>query len=270
MAEKLPVVATIVDAFAVLRLLTPAIARFGWLTLVVVTGQFILVNLVMSAHGDEPQPGPLAVALLITILLGFCNLPVLTSVHRLVLQGDAARAGLTLRREEWLFLWSGFRMLPMLLLVAVPIGLMFGLLTAAIVVAMKDSGVPAAIVLVPLRLMVAAGIVAFACRYLLIFPAAAIGRQLTLGEAAALLKGNVLRLCLILIPVWFIGWLPQVFLRFLVDVLPLTGALLGACCSTVSTILFAVTLSLVFRRLTDVPAAGRPAGFPNSKEECER
>lgn len=251
MAEKLPVMATVVDAFATLRVLAPSISRFGWLTLVVMTGQFILINLTVTAQGDMPEPGPLIVALLFTIVLGFVNLPVMTSVHRLVLQGQGARAGLTLGREEWLFFWSGFRMLPMLLLVAVPIGLMLGIVTAMINIAMKDSMVPVAIMLFPLRLAVAAGVIAFACRYFLIFPAAAIGRRLSLGDAAGLLNGNVLRLCLILVPVWFIGWLPQVVLGVLIDVLPLTGALLGACCSTVSTLLFAVTLSLVYRRLAN-------------------
>ncbi len=249
MAEKLPVVATVVEALATLRFLMPAISRFGWLTLVAMTGQFLLVDGMAAAPDDAPQPGRLILALLVTIVLGFVNLPVMTSVHRLVLQGPGARAGLTLRREEWLFFWSGFRMLPMLLLVAVPIGLLLGFSATVIAVVMKDSPGSSVIVLFFLRLLAVAGIMVFSCRYFLIFPAAAIGRKLTLGDAAGLLKGNVLRLCLILIPVWFSGWLPQVLLRFLVDTLPLTGALLAACCSTVSTILFAVTLSLVFRRL---------------------
>jgi hypothetical protein len=254
MSEKLPIVATVTESVAALRHLAPSIARFGWLTLVVMTVQFIVVNAEMAAERETPGLGPLVIALLIAFVLGIVNLPVITSVHRLVLQGPGARAGLALRREEWLFFWSGVRLVPMLLLVALPAGLALGIASAALAMGLRDSGFPAVLIVFPLQLLVAAGIAAFACRYLLIFPAAAIGLTLKLGDAASLLDGNVLRLCLVLVPVWITGWLPQFILRAATNILPLTGALLGACCSTISTMLFAVTLSVVFRRL----AAGPP------------
>ncbi len=253
MAENLPIVPTIANAFATLRFLAPAIARFGWLTLVVMTGQFILLDLMATTPDDAAPAGSPVVILVITLLLGLLNLPVLTSVYRLVLQGAGARTGFRLGREEGLFLWSGFRMLPMLVAVALPTGLLLGFFSAVLAAAIKGEGGGggAAFLLFCLRVAAAVGIVAFACRYLLIFPAAAVGRKLSLHDAAALLKGNVLRLCLILLPVWFLGWLPRFLLQFLADVLPLTAALLGACCSTVSTFLFAVTLSVVFLRLSE-------------------
>lgn len=257
MPEKLPVVATIVETISTLRLLTSAIARFGWLTLVAMTAQFILADVVLANESDKSSSDLMIVGFLCAIL-GLLNLPVITSVHRLVLHGAHARTGLALRREEGLFLWAGLRMVPVLLMVAIAIGLVFGFLSGIISVAMKESALPAAIVLGPLQAAEAALITLFSCRYFLIFPAAAVGRTLKLGDAAALLNGNVLRLCAILVPVWVTGWLPQLIAHILADSLPLTGALLGACFGTISTMLFAVSLSLVFRRLSDVPDATSP------------
>ncbi|PKU23877.1 hypothetical protein [Telmatospirillum siberiense] len=251
MAEKLPVAATIAAAFAAFRALAPAIARVGWLMLVVMTAQFLLLDTAAVVEDDPPRPGPLIAKLLITIALGVANLPVLTSVHRLVLQGSSARMGFFLRREEWLFFWSGFRMLPILVLVALPVSLVLGFLSTLLVAAGQDGDLALEALLLLSRILAAIAIVVFACRYLLIFPAAAIGWKLPLRDAAALLKGNLPRFCLILFPIWFAGWLPQFLLSFLGGRLPLTSALLGACCSTISTLLFSVTLALIFRRLAD-------------------
>lgn len=250
MSEKLPVVATIAEAVGVFRALAPVIARVGWLTLVVMTAQFLLLDDAAIPMDDPPRAGPLVLLLLVSILLGIANLPVLTSVHRLVLLGPQARTGFTLRREEWLFFWSGFRMLPMLFVVAVPVSLVLGVLSTFLAAAAQDESLVLGGVLLLARVLAAIAIVVVACRYLLIFPAAAVGRTLSLRDGASLLKGNLLNFCLILFPIWFVGWLPQFLLSFLGDLLPLTTALLSACCSTVSTLLFSVTLALVFRRLT--------------------
>jgi hypothetical protein len=258
MTEKLPVIATVVDACSTLRFLTPAIARFGWLTVVTMTAQFLLANLLSPAAGDMSSFDLVIIAFL-SAFLGLINLPVITSIHRLVLQGAGARAGFAVRREEWQFLWSGFRMLPLLVVMALVIGVAFSLLSAAIASAMKNPALSEVDILAPLQILEAVAITFFASRYFLLFPAAAIGKPLKLRDAAKLLKGNVMRLCVILLPVWITGWLPQLIQRVLAASLPLTSALLGACSSTVSTMLFAVTLSLVFRHLVD--GAARDEGI---------
>lgn len=259
MAEKLPVVATITEAVAVFRALAPDIARVGWLTLVVMTAQSMLFDgaVVMQEPSDE---GDWLGRFLFTFSLGLLNLPVLTSVHRLVLQGQGGRVGLVIAREEGMFLWAGFRMLPMIMLAALPIGVILGLSSTLLAAAVQEGDGGAALLLVVLRMLSSVALALFACRYLLVFPAAAVGRKLSLAEAARLLKGRLLGFCLILFLVWFASWLPQVPLFFLARVIPMTAALLSACCGTISTLLFAVTLALVYRRLAGEPDAGPSDG----------
>jgi hypothetical protein len=87
-------------------------------------------------------------------------------------------------------------------------------------------------------------------RFLLIFPAAAIGVTLSLRQSRTLVKGSAGRLFFNLALAFVAGWLIGLFCDLLPSELWIVKSVVIGIVGVVSAILFAFILSLSFRRLT--------------------
>lgn len=255
MAEKLPVFATVVEAYRVLVNHLDRVASYVWLTtLLFAATDYLLVRMVAAgqlAGGKATGHAPLLLAGsavgVATMILG---VPVATCTHRLVLLGRRARTGVALHHEEWGYLWTAVKLLPRCLLAGL---VAFLPVVAAVVVLLSRHMAPAlvTVIVTPLQILAAIGMAMFLTRYQLALPAVAIGRRLAFGQSARLLQGNVLRLFFAV----FWASLPFYVVHALLGFLAAPGGipihLLQGMASSAAVVLWAICLSIAYRRLAD-------------------
>jgi hypothetical protein len=247
MPEKLPVFATIGEAFELLeangrRLLLPGvlIALLG----TVEQGMISTMGL-GSAH---PETARFLYLVPVMLLYFVFSLPFLTSAHRSVLQGERGRTGLGFDHEEWLFFLSMLRLIGVALLIGVILAVIIGVITAILIAG--NTGQTAALSAVSgITIVMYAAMGLVVCRYMLILPAAAIGEWLTLGAAGRLLKGNLWRLFFALAIIWVAASLVRLIAALLGSDLWIVQAILLGVVYAISTALTAFILSLAYRRL---------------------
>ncbi len=242
MGGKIPVIETVRQAFQLLRteghrILVVGAAVALWMALQQV--------LIIKMGQDVSSPNKLRLLYLfpLSFLSSVVILPLITSAHRIVLQWEGGRTGWGFRREEWVYFLGWLRLFVPILVASLICGVII-VLTAII---SRNSHV--GFLMAPLRIVLVAALILVMCNYMLILPAAAIGKKLPLRRSSKLLKGNNLRLILAFAMVQTPGWLINFGLNRLgADFWMFKAALTGVV-STFSAVLFAFLLSLAYRRL---------------------
>jgi len=110
MAETIPVVATIGEALRLLRWEGHRVLLLGAaLALASVVERALIIQ--MGIDTNHPDLAQLLPLLPMALPYAILSLPLVTSAHRIVLQGERGRTGLTFGREEWLYVCGGLRLL---------------------------------------------------------------------------------------------------------------------------------------------------------------
>ena len=203
MSEKLPVFATVGEAFHCLRkynlrimpymAAVMAVFGVGW-------AAFSTIVLQGDTSRSTGSQSPLMAffGFLLNVAFFVALLPVITSFQRLVLQGSGARVGFAYRREEWMEVRAVGRLIAVSFLGAFAIMVFLGL------VGVLAPWVPP-LVSPPLLFVC----VIICVRWTLVMPAAAVGEHLTLGAAYGLVKGNFWRFLAVMLLLGLMITIPQ-------------------------------------------------------------
>lgn len=256
MSEKLPVFATLGEAFRCLRghwrrILPHVVALVIILLAVVVVavmmgaGAFLLGK--MNNAAMHPTMAFSVVMPVLMLGFGIAIFPVSNSLYRIVVQGEEARFGFGYGREEWMSLWAMLRlwagMVGIFLLLAIPVG-------SVMVVIVRTIGENNLTRAIPKLLVIPFFLIMF--RLLLVLPAAANGVTLTLRQSFRATKGNSWRL----ITVVFLGSIPFSIVQKLLPLILGTGIVvvfLVAALSLLSWIFNAIVIGLVYKHFSSQP-----------------
>lgn len=199
MAATLPVFATVGTAYRLVWRHAGRLAGISWPLMAVYVIQQMIVLYMRRVDLVAGEQTVLAVCGLIAIVLA---IPVATSAYRLFLLGESARISLGFGREEGLYVWASLRFGFRYILVSLAVGVA----VTVVALGLRAAGVPLPIherpgvgfiaVAALLGLVVLLALSIYLARFLLIFPAAATGRSLTLKQAAWYARELVWRLWL--------------------------------------------------------------------------
>jgi hypothetical protein len=230
MAEKLPIVLTVANTYRLAWFHRVRLIRLAW--------PLAILALLMGAANAAIQPhsGDFAVALdqaqnPATIIEGIVSLiaalgfllvvvPFKTGAYRLFLHGSDARLGYRYRREEWLYVGAGFRVVGRMILWALVWLVIVGItefgVGGGMALFVRVFELPQWPVVLFQGIIVATGLVAYAylvAGYCLVMPAAALGHRLAIAESVRRMRGNIWRMLaagvLVFIPPTIVGLLAQ-------------------------------------------------------------
>lgn len=252
MAEKLPVFATIGEALRLLRQEGYRVLLLGAVVALATTVQQALV-VKLGLNAPHPDISQLAYLLLMGLVSFAFYLPLVTGAHRIVLQGEQGRTGWGLHREEWLYVLSSFRLMGPFLAVAL-IVFVLSLILGAMAIPLHADQATFMMAMGTVSIFFVSGIWFLICRYMLIFPAAAIGEKLSLRRSSELLKGNTWRFFWLISLVSIATSLINAALVLLGPGLWLLQATVIGIVYSLDAILVAFLLSLTYRRLTSAEA----------------
>lgn len=253
LAEKLPIFPTVLEAYGWLLRNSNRVGAYAWLaTLLIAASDFAMLHRAEAAQLKAVYGGALLTVLVAVVqaVQTLAFIPVVTSTHRLILQGRHGRTGVGYRREEWAFLWTGAKLIPRSLLAWVAAFLPVGAVYALLMV--RHVAKPTMLLVCgPLAAVAALAAAAFLMRYQMAFPAAALGGKLTFGDSARLLKGNGFRLFAAVV----ICTVPCSVLRFLLGLLidraGVPILLLQAMASVALAVVCAACVSFAYRRFVN-------------------
>lgn len=188
-------------------------------------------------------------------------LPVVTSWHRLILQGPGPHVGYRFGHEEFLYteMLLGIGLMVSLFL------LVSGLLFTAPLISGASWIVGASLTEWTCRMFAWLMSFAVVCRFVLVLPAAALGKEMRIAESGFILRGNVLRFIaayflVLVLPqslLWLVGDPSSWILRGNSGEPPLASALASFYVGLAATLLFwalsVAVLSLVYRSLIPSP-----------------
>lgn len=227
MSEKLPVFATVGEAFRCTRKyslrMLPYMVAVGVIWIAIGISVFLIVTTSIVFQKGMPTPSDAFTpfmpfipffGFLVEVGLFAVLLPVITSFQRLVLQGSDARVGFAYRREEWLTVGAVLRLILAYILGMIGMTVVIALI-GALAAAIKALWL-IALVGVPLF---------FICfitylRLILMLPAAAVGDRLSLKAAYRLTRGNIWPYFATLMLVMLVTAIPQMIVLFLVMPMP--------------------------------------------------
>jgi hypothetical protein len=134
----------------------------------------------MELEGQRMEVRTAAIFIAVSIVFACLCVPVVTSAHRIVLQGSRGRVGWIFRHEEQTFIVAALRFLgPLLLGVLVLAIAVFGIGLVMVSVSSGQPGDGLFLSAMAVELVLKAALGYWITRYLLIFPAAAVGVTLT-------------------------------------------------------------------------------------------
>lgn len=227
MSEKLPVFATVGEAFRCTRKyslrMLPYMVAVGVIWIAVGIGVFLIVTTSFIFQKGIPTPSHALnpfmpfipfFGILVEVGLFAALLPVITSFQRLVLQGSDARVGFAYRREEWLVVGAVVKLI---------LAYFLGIICITVVIALIGA---MAVRIKALWLIALLGApLFFVCliaysRLLLMLPAAAVGDRLSLKAVYRLTKGNLWRYLATLMLVMLVTMIPQMLVLFILMPMP--------------------------------------------------
>jgi len=274
MTEKLPVFATVAEAFRCLRQNASCIFPYVGALIVVMVATVVIA--VMTGAGalllgrfSGFQTAPkLAMVLGVggaMLVCGVVSLPIVTSLQRLVLQGPGARFGFAYGREEWMTLWAAIR------LMAACFAAMFVCAIPLIIVLIAFKGLSQTYGLAGMAttvfVLLILPVILLQFRLYLVVPAAANGLRLTLRQSFEMTRDNSWRMFgIYVLPGLFFSLLEQVVKYSLKP--GFLAAILAMLVMLSSGIIHSLVIAIAFRHFhlgggrNEVNAAPEPLSEP--------